>query len=290
MPLRHSYLIAVEDDGLPAAEVGPWAAEKYRRFGMYADMFATGMKHKWDQRIYLDLFSGPGHAWLRDANGVRRQQQVLTSPLLALTSPDPFDHYIFCDYNRAAIDALKIRAARLAPNVSATFLQGDVNSIVPLIEHHIPRHRPGHTVLSLCVVDPFDLSIRFDTIRGLGQHRAMDFVILLATDMDGRRNWATYLQASSDKVELFLGDTDWRGRWARASALGDSPARFLAEQYAQRMVAIGYLPTTIERMISIRTHSNNMQLYYLAFFSKHRRGHDFWDDVRRYSTDQLRFF
>jgi beta-lactamase superfamily II metal-dependent hydrolase len=63
---RHKdYLIAAPDDGLPAAEVGPWAVEKYRRVGMYAEIFSTGMKNRWDCRAYIDLFAGPGHAVIR---------------------------------------------------------------------------------------------------------------------------------------------------------------------------------------------------------------------------------
>ncbi len=74
----HDYLIPAEDDGLPAEKVGDWAAEKYRRMGMYAEIFATGMKNLWASRVYIDLFSGSGHALLG-----KPRRRVLTSPLLA---------------------------------------------------------------------------------------------------------------------------------------------------------------------------------------------------------------
>ena len=57
---KRDYFITVPDDGLLTYDVGPWAADKYRYVGMYAEMFATGMKNLWDRRVYLDLFSGPG--------------------------------------------------------------------------------------------------------------------------------------------------------------------------------------------------------------------------------------
>ena len=44
---------------------------------------------------------------------------------------------------------------------------------------------------------------------------------------------------------------------------------------------------SIEHMVKIRTHDKRLPLYYLAFFSKHETGLKFWDEVRKYATDQL---
>ena len=66
-------------DGLLVDEVGPWALEKYRRLALYDTLFASGMKRRWDVRVYLDLFCGPGRASIR-----RTGQLVETSPLIAL--------------------------------------------------------------------------------------------------------------------------------------------------------------------------------------------------------------
>ena len=57
---KSNYFIEVADDGLLSYEIGPWAEDKYRRLGMYAEMFATGMKNAWETRVLLDLFAGPG--------------------------------------------------------------------------------------------------------------------------------------------------------------------------------------------------------------------------------------
>jgi three-Cys-motif partner protein len=105
---RRDYFITVADDGLLLNPIGPWAEDKYRYVGMYAEMFATGMKNRWPYRAYLDLFSGPGYSKVRDTGRV-----VLGSPLIALSLPDPFDAYVFADENPAALEALRIRVARL---------------------------------------------------------------------------------------------------------------------------------------------------------------------------------
>ena len=52
--------VSVEDDGLVAPEVGRWAEEKYRLISLYDELFASGMKYKWDQRVYIDLYSAAG--------------------------------------------------------------------------------------------------------------------------------------------------------------------------------------------------------------------------------------
>jgi hypothetical protein len=75
MKQRKDYLVRVPDDGLPAADIGPWGKEKYRRIGMYAEMFSTGMKNRWDHRVYIELFAGSGHAVIRPGG-----PRVMTSP------------------------------------------------------------------------------------------------------------------------------------------------------------------------------------------------------------------
>lgn len=53
------------------------------------------------------------------------------------------------------------------------------------------------------------------------------------------------------------------------------------------MASLGYIPMPLERMVKIRTHDGQLPLYYLAFFSRNKRGLQFWDEVLKYSDDQL---
>jgi hypothetical protein len=65
---------------------------------------------------------------------------------------------------------------------------------------------------------------------------------------------------------------------------------FLAQEFANRMAALGYLPIGLDKMKEIRSNEKNLPLYHLAFFSKHPRGYDFWGKVLTYGTDQLSLF
>jgi len=132
---RRNYLIEVPDDGLFAQPIGPWAEDKYRRLGMYAEIFATGMKKVWDDRVYLDLFSGPGYSRMRESGRL-----VLGSPLIALSLPDRFDRYIFADANPDALAALRQRCARMAPDAAVRFVDGDANERI----EETARRRPAN--------------------------------------------------------------------------------------------------------------------------------------------------
>ncbi|HEX9249659.1 MAG TPA: three-Cys-motif partner protein TcmP [Gemmatimonadaceae bacterium] len=282
MAKKHrDYFITVDNDGLPTNEIGPWAEEKYQYVGMYAQLFSTGMKNKWSHRIYLDLFSGPGYSRVRDTNRV-----VLGSPMIALNLPDRFDSYVFADENTEFLDALRTRVSRLGQSVTPTYIPGDANEKVGRVLEVISK-TPSKSTLCFCFLDPYKLNIHFETVRRIAEGRAVDFLILLALYIDANRNVSFYVAEGNPTIDLFLGDTNWRQRWKAAEHGGDTIVEFLANEYSTRMRQIGYLPMSIEQMVKIRTHDRRLPLYYLAFFSKHETGLKFWDEVRKYATDQL---
>jgi hypothetical protein len=84
-----------------------------------------------------------------------------------------------------------------------------------------------------------------------------------------------------------LGDRSWRPRWKTAERAGDSIVKFLANDYSERMAQIGYLPMALDDMIKVRTTEKRLPLYYLAFFSKHQKGLEFWGQVKKYAPEQL---
>lgn len=277
---------AVADDGLPTPSIGPWALQKYRLLDLYDTLFSTGMKHLWDCRAYLDLFSGPGHARIR-----RTDRIVETSPLIALRVPDRFDKYIFCDRDVKNISALRDRVAREFPDVDPSYVIGDCNEVVAKIVEQIPKASKGKSVLSFCFADPFGIDdLKFKTIQTLSARSRMDFLVLLALDMDANRFQSLYVKETSPVIDEFLGDRSWRPRWAASQLKRVDFRVFLAKEFASRMVDLGYMPAGLESMKEVRSNEKNLPLYHLAFFSKHPRGYQFWDQVLKYGTDQLSLF
>jgi three-Cys-motif partner protein len=193
---------------------------------------------------------------------------------------------VFSDENPEALDALRTRVARLDQQLPVTYIPGDANVAVARIVK-VASATPSKSTLSFCFLDPYKLNIHFQTVERIAEGRAVDFLILLALYIDANRNIQWYVGDDNPTIDLFLGDRTWRPRWKTAERAGDSIVKFLANEYSARMGQIGYLTMTLEDMVKVRTHDKRLPLYYLAFFSKHAKGLEFWRAVRKYATDQL---
>jgi three-Cys-motif partner protein len=269
------------DDGLVASEVGAWTEQKHRLVSLYSTLFSSGMKIKWAKRIYVELYAGAGYSKIRDTS-----KFIFGSPLRALKVRDPFDKYVFCEEKPAKINALRIRAERLAPDADIAYVQGDCNKRTSEILEQIPKGSAQDTTLSLCFADPFDIGLEFETIRKLAEARFVDFLILLALGMDANRNYEQYLREDADRVDKFLGSADWRKRWATAQWDAVKFTRFLADEFTNSMASLGYIPPAHYMMKEVRSSEKNLALYRLALFSRNERAYQFWNQVLKYSTDQ----
>lgn len=275
--------VDASDDGLYYEDrVGAWVEDKHRLVSLYEALFSTGMKRKWDVRVCIDLYAGPGLVRIRDTN-----RFLWGSPLLALRVKNPFDKYIFCESKPSALSALKTRVKRHFPSADVSYVEGSCDSSVEEICSKIPSPSRNRKVLSFCFVDPYDLSVKFSTIKRLSE-TFVDFLVLLALGMDGNRNLQHYLDDDNHKIDNFLGLSDWRHSWRTQSLKQKTSfAQFLAETYAMQMETLKYLPVAFHQMKSVRSDVKNLPLYHLALFSRHSLAYDFWGDVLRYSTSQL---
>lgn len=271
------------DDGLDCPEVGRWAEDKYRLLYLYDQLFSTGMKNKWDQLVYIDLYAAAGYCRIRGTPTILKG-----SPILALTVPHPFDKYIFCEEESKLLDALMIRARRIAPSADVTYVPGSCNDHVDEILAAIPKPSRGNRVLSLCVVDPFDFGMKFSTLNRLSKF-FVDFVVLLAIGMDANRNDDHYVEGDSTKIDEALGNTTWRGRWKNVGAKRSEFRQFLAEEFSKSMESLDFIGQKLSDMKLVKSDEKNLPLYHLALFSRNKIAYQFWADVLKYGTDQSSF-
>lgn len=284
MGIESRRLPVLEDDGLITPDVGIWAEKKYRLVQNYASMFASSMKGKWDHLVYVDLFAGAGRSLLRDTNEI-----VPASPLLALDIQHPFTRYIFCELEAVKLDALRQRVGRDFGSLDVRFLHGDANWLVDRILSEIPRPHSGCKVLGFCFADPYNLeNLKFETIRQLAQ-RYFDFLVLIPTGMDARRNIPVYEAKPGSKLDTFLGTTDWREPWQEAQRRGEGAELFLTRFYSQQMTTLGYKPTDPQETVAIRNEKNST-IYRFGFYSRHNLAKRFWQQVKKYSDDQMELF
>ena len=271
----------VSDDGLFCPEVGKWAEDKHGLVSFYAKLFSMGMKDKWDKRVYIELYAGAGFAKIRDTPRV-----IAGSPIQALLLEHPFDKYIFCEADVRSLEALKVRVKRAAPSANVAYILGDCNDRVDDVLAEIPAHSKDHRVLSLCFVDPYDIGIKFETLHRLSI-KFVDFLVLLALYMDAARNQDNYLKEEAVKINEFLGSRDWREKWRVAQQDGKQFPQFLAEEFSHSMEGLGYEPQPFYKMKKVMFMEKNWPLYRLALFSRNAVAYSFWDEVLKYSTDQM---
>ncbi|MHB1856145.1 MAG: three-Cys-motif partner protein TcmP [Acidobacteriaceae bacterium] len=273
----------VDDDGLTSPEVGRWAETKYRLISLYDELFSTGMKNKWDQRVYIDLYAGAGYSRIRGTSTILKG-----SPVLALTVSHPFDKYIFCEEDAVLLDALKSRTQRIAPTADVSYVSGSCDDQVEKICACVPKHSASNTVLCLCLVDPFDFGIKFATLRKISGYFT-DFLVLLAIGMDANRNYEHYVDGDSKKIDEALGNTEWRGRWEKLRSRRKDFRQFLASEFSKSMESLGYLRQESDQMKQVRSNDKNLPLYHLALFSRNPTAKKFWNEVLKYGTDQSSF-
>jgi three-Cys-motif partner protein len=280
---KHEDIPNLIDDELITPTIGSWGERKYLLVKNYAQIFANSMKHKWDCRVYIDLFAGGGRSIIEGTSKI-----VLASPLLAIDIQDKFDIYIFCEQEESKLDALKQRVKRDFSDVEVQYIHGDSNKQVDKILSKIPQHRKGFSVLSFCFADPYNLrSLNFATIQHLSQ-RFVDFMILIPSGMDANRNLVPhYLKKNNKIIDMFLGTSDWRDEW-RSVSVHQSFDIFLTDYYGRNMQNLGYYYPGIESTQLIRSSKKNLPLYRLALFSRVKLGDKFWSETKKYSDPQLK--
>lgn len=259
---------------------------KYELLRQYDHMFATGMKDKWNCRIYVDLFAGPGHSVIKGS-----RLRVAGSPVIAANTRNPFDRYVFCEENAESLKALRTRIERLGLFSRSSFIHGNCNDRVDEVVAGFPRPSTSFKVLTFCFVDPTNLDIRFETIRKLASYRT-DFLVLLAAGTHGGRNWRHLLARGNHTLNQLFGTPDWLVRLGEAKGRIGKFRLFLAHEFARQMVSqLGYLDVPLDsRTREVRSTDKNLRLYYLLFFSKHPLGHKLWDQAQKGTGHELDLF
>lgn len=274
-------IIEVKDDGLTIPEVRTWSIEKFKLVGSYCDIFTNGMKNIWDQLVYIDLFAGAGYAKITESKKIYR-----SSSLIAMSLPVPFSKYILCELDIEKFNALSTRVKRDFKHLNVEVLNCDSNSAVDEIIKCIPKYSKGNTLLPFCFVDPYSLNLNFSTIANLGKNK-MDFLILQALHMDANRNFDKYFREENQRITEYLGMTNWREEFEKNGSINKKNfVKFLAEQYQSNMMKLGYLENKV--MHQIRSSEKNLPLYYLSFYSKNKRGIDFFKKIEKYCNPQLK--
>lgn len=270
--------VVTASDGLPALEVAEHAKEKEFVLQRISTIFNNGMYRQWNERYYVDFFTGPGVCRIKESN-----VEVDGSAVLAAKSGAKFTHYYLADKNPNYLSALDQRISKLGlPSATGvTFYPGDADQVVDDIVRDLP---PARSSLGLAVFDPWGWDFAFQTLADISAGRRLDLVINFPIGYI-KRNWEKELS----RLDRFMNGDGYKERFRasmRHQTPGELPARILLDSYSAELRNIGY--TCIRDHVFV-TNSRNLTLYCLIFASKHERGADFWDiAAQRTQNGQLR--
>jgi spore photoproduct lyase len=270
-------------DGLPIRCVGLWARDKYFYLKRYFEIFTSAMKDKW-KLYYIDLFAGCGKCRIRETG-----EEIDGSALVSLSVKYPFKKYIMVELDSEAVNALKKRVEKTPYKDQVKIIPGDCNEKINEIIAEIPERS-----LSLAVVDPTGLHIKFETLQKLTEDLRIDLIITFPEGMDINRNLSKFIKQSHSILDDYIGDEGWRQLFPKhikeINQLTSSHIeKSLIGYYRKNLGKLGYGEIKSGDEILIRSSQKNLPLYYLLFASKHPLGHTFWNKISKISpTGQIK--
>jgi len=267
---------SIGSDGLVARRVGPWAKDKFYYLERACYIFSRGMRLKWPNRCFIDLFSGPGRGIItRKGHARRAPDEIDGSPLVALSSVEPFTHYYFVDLNADYIEALSHRVQSMYPHANAQYFPQDCNKAIPEILRLLP---PASNSLVFAFVDPTGVQIRMDSVAELTRGRRMDLLINYPQNMVVQR--LTTLPYTKPHLNAYFGTHEWESVLQHARSKGTHEGDALREFYKMQLQKLGYRSLHFLQDPLIRS-DRGTPLYYLLYASKHDRGVDFWKKITK---------
>ncbi len=250
-------------DGLPIRDSGAWIETKHKLLAYYSHLFATGMKNRWEKRLYVELFSGPGRFVIRTTG-----KECPGSPLTVIEKE--FTRFIFTEMNVAAAEAL---AQRLEPFANAACTEIWCGDCVDAIKRMAIPVRS----LTLAFIDSTGIAhAPFSLIKTLRQKTRCDLLINIQHGMGIKMNIHQYTPDADEQSALtrFLGSDSWK-EFPR-----QNPGEFsrnVIDLYKKQLNELGF---SVGRVVPIQN-DNNTPLYQLLYASQHPKGKEFWDKAMK---------
>jgi three-Cys-motif partner protein len=261
-------------DRLPARSSGTWVLDKHTILEKYCGIFSKGVSGKWDGKLaYLDLFSGPGKNIVR-TSGVETEG----SPLIALKYE--FACYVFVD-SPEIISILKTRLAGHRKFRQIIFIEGNCNEVVNNVSKNLPKDH-----LALAFIDPTGLHIHFETIRQLVTGRRIDLLMTIQFGMGINMNLRQYIKTEGEALNLFMGNSDWRGDVDKTGTVAQLARRVL-DRYMRQLEGMGFLDTKDKEIIR---NDRNTPLYSILLATRSKLGEKFWREINKINPSGQRGF
>lgn len=254
--------------------VGWWVPEvKHRLLADYIEA-TWGARKKWPNRVFIDLFAGPGRVQVEGEDFTREGGSLVAWRQSGRMPEAAFTHVVVGDLapDRTAACEARLRACG-APVIG---LHGAAVDTAAKALAHVPVKGS----LCLAYLDPYNLQhLSFDIIRTLAQLPRIDFAVHFST-MDLTRNI---------EMEFTRGRFDgtapgWRDAIDPTKLGTKSFREALFDYWCSLVQGLGF--SFAERMPLVKD-DRNKPLYRLVFFSRSGFPNSMWSDVAQGNTRDL---
>ncbi len=282
----------METDG-PNSTVGPWAKEKLGCLRKYLDAYTTIMqKQAWLKGfVYVDAFSGSGHARIRGEeerpdqinlwdvaqyyrHDPEHEEYLTGSPRVALQTSQRFTQYVFVETDVSNVSELN-RLQSEFPNVNIAIRQQDCNKYL----RETFLRRKWDKLRAIVFLDPFGMQVPWNTIELLAETKAIEvflnFPVGMAIQRLLRRD-GQFTPRQRGKLDQYFGSPEWfqviyqedYGLFGKQLTKAPDSNIALTKWYRSRLEkSFGY--SSSARLI--RT-STNRPLYYLLHAGPNKTG------------------
>lgn len=189
----------------------------------YLAAYVTVMKKQKFRLFYVDGFAGSGastsKAGAQDPTLFPTADVLDGSPVRALSVDPPFDHHIFIEKSDENVRSLSGLREKF-PHQSIEIVSGDANERLREFCDRIFGEKFDRAVVFL---DPFGLSVRWQTVERLAATEKVDLWYLVPVDGMSRqiKDDGTFLPGAS-KIDEIWGSAAWRTKAVRrAETSGD---------------------------------------------------------------------
>ena len=254
--------------------VGGWVPEmKHKFLAKYIEGTRQARK-KFPQRVYVDLFCGPGRIQVK-GESITRHGGALVAWQHSRLSSAAFTSCLVGDLDSARASACADRLRAFGAPVQV--FEGAAEATVDRVVRAIPKG-----ALCLAYLDPYNLQyLTFNVIEKLATLKHVDFAVHFST-MDLRRN--LLMEYNPDRARFDLTAPGWRDHIdPRAFVRGDADELFF-DYWCGLVTSLGFKIS--QRMPLIRDEGNR-PLYHLVFFSRHAFPNRIWDDVAQGQNREL---
>jgi hypothetical protein len=206
---------------------GAWTEIKLDAISEYLDFYQNALKNRGFETWYVDAFAGTGERHAKMIKGgifedapMEEVEEVLAgSAKRALEISPPFTHYWFSEQRPSRVKALE--ALRDDYNADIIVHRGDANQQLRTLFSSPPwvAHRDSWKQRAVVFLDPYGMSVGFDTLRMLAETKRADVWYLFPRKavIQQLANKATGIdQDKRASLNRIFGCEDWEERFYRA--------------------------------------------------------------------------